>query len=128
MTRRLRRRLRQDERGNVTIEMVVLFPVLVLLLLSALQFATWYQARTVAIAAAELAARSSATLESTLPGGLAAANRFIHQAGSLKAAEVSGSRTATTTTFTVRGEAIRLIPGVDLRVSQTATLPVERLT
>ena len=77
-------------------------------------------------------ARVSAGRTSTLGEGLAAAEQFASQAGgnTLNSVSVTGSRSAETTTITVVAQAQRLLPAVpmDLAVTQSASLPVERLS
>ena len=41
---------------------------------------------------------------------------------------VSGSRTTTTATITVTGKSMSVIPGWHVTVTQSASVPVERLT
>ena len=46
----------------------------------------------------------------------------------LSTVTVTGDRTAASTTVTVTGHSVRLVPFMDVTVSQSATLPVERYT
>lgn len=105
-------------------------PLLLLILFSGVQGAVWFHARSLAIAAAQQGARAAAAEHGTLASGTAAASAFLGgTAGdSLTHVTVTGSRTATTATITVRGSSLSLIPGWTPTVDHTAQLPVERIT
>ena len=112
--------------------MALIIPLIFAFVLLAIQASMWFYARNVALAAAEAGARVSAGRTSTLGEGLAAAEQFASQAGgnTLGSVSVPGSRSAETTTITVVAQAQRLLPAVpmDLAVTQSASLPVERLS
>lgn len=132
MKPRARQDRARDQRGAVAVEMVVVLPLILALALLAVQVSLWFHARSIALAAAEVGARTSAGRHSSLPSGLAAAEQFADAAGGshLTGVSVTGSRSATFTTVSVRGEAVRLLPLIplNLTVAQSATMPVERLT
>ena len=69
-------------------------------------------------------------LNSSLEAGLSSARSFAADVGgtTLTGVTVTGDRTATSTTVTVIGHSVRLVPFMDVTVSQSATLPVERYT
>ncbi len=123
-----------DRRGmSATTQLALVIPLIFAFVLLAIQASTWFYARSIALAAAETGARVSAGRTSSLGAGLAAAEQFATQAGgpgSLRAVTVTGARSGEFTTVTVAGEAARLLPGLPmtLTVTQSATLPVERLT
>lgn len=122
---------RCGETGSVSIQMVLLLPVLFAVMFLGMQAALFYHARTVAIAAAEEGARAAGARGGTAPAGTKAAADFVATAGGdgvLKAASATGSRTPTTATVTVTGQAMSVIPGWTLTITQSATMPVERLT
>ena len=125
------RRRRPDERGSVTIQMVVLMPTLFLVMFLGVQGALYYHAREVALAAAQEGAREAGSEAGTRESGVATANTFLRDAGGsevMTSTSVSGSRTATTATVTVTGKSLSVIPGWHVRVTQSASAPVERLT
>lgn len=124
------RRSRISERGSVTVEMVVLAPVLMLLLLGGVHAGLVFHARSIAIAAAQTGARTAAAHTGTLASGVSAARAFAAQHGDtpLAGVGVTGQRTATTVTITVSGHTPALVPGLDTAISQSAVLPVERIT
>jgi len=111
--------------------MAILMPLLFAVMFLGLQAALVYHARTVAAAAAEDGARAVAAETGTTGDGVAAASAFLTAAGGgdvLEAATVTADRSATTATVTVRGRSLSVIPGWSPTVSQSATVPVERLT
>ncbi len=119
------------ERGSVSVQLVILMPVLFSVMFLGVQGALFYHARTVAIAAAQEGARAAAAETGTTGRGIAAASSFVAQAGGadvITDVSVSGSRTATTATVTVQGRSLSVIPGWSPPVAQSATVPVERTT
>ena len=121
---------RQRERGSASVEMVLLMPLLLLILFSGVQGAVYFHARTLAIAAAQEGARAAARPDATLTDGTGAAAGFLDDVAgdSLTRITITGSRSATTATITVRGSSLSLIPGWTPTVKQTVHLPVERIT
>ncbi len=122
-----------DRRGmSATTQLALVAPMIFAFVLLALQASTWFYARSIALAAAETGARVSAGRTASLGEGLAAAEAFATGTGgrTFTSVAVTGNRSGEFTTITVTGEAARLLPLVPmtLTVSQTATLPVERLT
>ena len=117
------------ERGSATIQMVVLMPALFTLVFLGVQAAMLYQGRTITLAAAQEGARVSAAADGTNAAGVAAASNFVSSTSAgLKGTSVSGNRTATTATITVTTHTVSLIPFVSPKITQSASMPVERLT
>ncbi len=127
---RASRRLMRGERGSSSVEMVIALPLVLTVLFLAVQAGTWFHARSIALASAQSGARTSAMLNSSLEAGLSSARSFATDVGgtTLTGVTVTGDRTATSTTVTVTGHSVRLVPFMDVTVSQSATLPVERYT
>ena len=122
---------RRDQAGSVSIELVILLPTLFAVMFLGMQAALFYHARTVAIAAAAEGARSAGAEQGHASDGLGAANDFIAEAGGddvLTATSATARRTNTTATVTVTGFSLSVIPGWKVRITQSATVPVERLT
>jgi Flp pilus assembly protein TadG len=110
---------------------VILLPALFALMFLGMQAALFYHARTTAIAAAQEGARAAGAEHGRTSDGTAAATAFINQAGGdgvLQNTSTTVSRTTTTATVTVTGFSLSVIPGWHVRITQTATVPVERLT
>ena len=122
--------LMRGERGSSSVEMVIALPIVLTVLFLAVQAGTWFHARSIALASAQSGARTSAMLNSSLEAGLSSARSFASDVGgtTLTGVTVTGDRTATRTTVTVTGHSVRLVPFMDVTVSQSATLPVERYT
>lgn len=121
----------RNERGSVTIQMVFLMPALFLVMFLGLQGALYYHAREVALAAAQEGAREAGSDTGSRDSGIATARSFLHDAGGadvMIATSVSGSRTTTAATVTVTGKSLSVIPGWHVKVTQSASVPVERLT
>ncbi|ROS71891.1 hypothetical protein EDF24_3750 [Curtobacterium sp. PhB130] len=120
------RRLRTDEDGYAA--SAIIAPVIFLLLFTALQGALWYQGTNVAQNAAVAAYNDARAYESTTGAGQASARQVLDQAGGfLQHSNVSVNRTANTVTVDVTGQAVSMIPGVQMpAVHRTITGPVER--
>ena len=122
---------RRDQQGSVSIELVILLPALFAVMFVGMQAALFYHARTVAIAAAQEGARAAGAEQGRESDGVNAANDFIAEAGGddvLSASSTTANRTMTTATVTVTGFSLSVIPGWKVRISQSATVPVERVT
>lgn len=119
---------RTPERGSVSIQMVVLMPLLFGILFVAMQAALYYYAATVAGAAAQDGARVAAAYDSSgIGAGTAAASSALDQSrGSLSNYQVTGSADVSGPTVTVSGETLSLLPGMVFTVTRSATLPWER--
>lgn len=119
------------ERGSSSIQMVILMPALFSIMFLGMQGALYYHARTVAIAAAQEGARAAGAQNGTAAGGISAASSFVNDAGGkdvLPGAQMTGGRSAITATVTVTGTSLSVIPGWSPAVSQSASVPVERIT
>lgn len=120
-----------DERGSATIQMVILMPALFLVMFLGVQGALYYHARAVALAAAQEGAREAGSENGTRDSGAATASIFVRDAGGsdvMTSPTASGSRTTTIATVTVTGKSLSVIPGWHVTVTQSASVPVERLT
>ncbi|CUR58109.1 Putative membrane TadG /TadE protein [metagenome] len=121
----------RGERGSVSIELVILLPALFAVMFLGMQAALFYHARTVAIAAAQEGARAASGENGKSSDGTIAASTFITDAGGdsvLSGASATANRTTTTVTVTVTGHSLSVIPGWNPTITQSASLPVERLT
>lgn len=109
--------------------MLVFLPILFAVLFGGVQAAMYHHARTIAIAAAQEGARAAAAEFGTSAAGISVANSFATQVGrdALTGVTVTARRTPTTATITVSGNSLTVIPGWDPRVTQSATLPVEKI-
>ncbi|HMM94012.1 TadE family protein [Phycicoccus sp.] len=121
---------RRDEHGSTSIQMVLLMPVLFAVMFLGMQAALHYHARTLAIAAAQEGARAAGAQDGTRSDGVTTATGYLAATAgdSLTVTGVTGSRTATTATITVRGTALSVLPGWAPTITQSASVPVERTT
>jgi Flp pilus assembly protein TadG len=121
----------RDERGSVSIELLIILPTLFAVMFLGVQAALYHHARTVAIAAAQEGARAAGAEHGRTSDGISAAHAFISDAGGddvLTGPSISGNRTATVATVRVVGKSMSVIPGWTPVVRQSASVPVERLT
>jgi Flp pilus assembly protein TadG len=120
------------ERGSVTVEHAILFPVLLVLLLSAVQAALWWHTRNVALAAAQAGVAAGRSAGATPDQAVPAATSFIRRAGAglTDITVTTGGTTATTIRVQVGVTAPRVlpIPGLTLHITQTAEAGRERFT
>lgn len=124
-------RWRLDERGSVSIELVILLPALFAVMFLGMQAALFYHARTVAIAAAQEGARAAGGEHGKESDGVQAATAFVQEAGGddvLSGTTTTANRTATTVTAVVEGHSLSVIPGWSPVVRQVASVPVEKVT
>ena len=108
-----------------------MLPALFAMLFLGMQAALYYHARTVAIAAAQQGARVAGAEQGREADGIDAATAFLAEAGgddALTDASTTAERTLTTATVTVAGYSLSVIPGWKVRITQSASVPVERLT
>jgi Flp pilus assembly protein TadG len=119
----------RSDQGSVTIQMVVLLPALFTLMFLGVQGALMYQGRTIALAAAQEGARDAAGETGTAASGMAAATSFVSTTtAGLSGTSVSGVRTADTARITVTTHTVSLLPGWKPTITQSAAMPVERVT
>lgn len=121
---------RTCERGTTVVATALVLPMLFAIIFLAVQAGLWFFARSVAHAAAQEGARASAARDASLQQGLDTASGFATRVGSslVPGVSVTGTRSGTSTTVVVTAQSLRLVPFMDLQVTQSATLPVERLT
>jgi len=115
------------------VELAVVFPVVLLLVMTLIQGALWFYARSVALGAAQEGAREGRVQPASVGRAQVAAEDFLTQTAQdllvshSVAVAVSGS--PSTIEVTVTGTSLSLLPGLPgWPVSQTAVGPVERPT
>ena len=115
--------------GNTTIELVVIFPVVLLLIFGIVQTAVWYHARTLAMLAAQDGLRAAQAVNGTAAQGQATAAAALEgngAAGFLTDRSVTATRTRSGATVTITGRSLALLPGTGIPLTQTASGPIER--
>lgn len=125
--RRWRRTLADRNRGSSTVEAVITIPVIVVFTLLVIQFALMWNARHTAQAAAQLAARSAATYESTAGIGQADAEDYLSRIAPnlLSGRSVQVHRGADAVTVTVTASVPTVIPFASFTVDEQASAPIE---
>jgi Flp pilus assembly protein TadG len=114
--------------GALTLSYVIVFPAVLIALLFIVQAALYFMAHNLALAAAQQGADVAREYNSTDGAGSAAALSLIRQDGSgmLETERAVATRTATTVTVTVSGQAWSLVPGLPVAVNETVQEPIER--
>ena len=120
------------ERGLITLEIAILFPVLLAVIVAIVQYGLWYHARSLALAAAQQGVTAARTYTAEPAAGTQAAREFLdsHAADTLTAVTIT---TATAgpgqVGVQVSGRAMSIVPGIPgLDVTQSAAGPIERFT
>lgn len=123
-----RRSRARGERGDATVEMVIVAPVLIFLIMCIVQFGLWMHASRIADAAAR-----DGVAEARLEGagrdtsGDAARRTLDRLAdGLILGSHVSASRDADRVTVSVTGSVRAVIPGIELPVAGWADGSIER--
>lgn len=122
------------DRGANPVELAILLPLIFLLLIASIQAGAYFLARAVALNAAQVAVTSARTLDGDSPADaeqkaadfVAATAGWLTPSGGADLAVVVRDEEGGEVTATVTGRALRLVPGLDLTVRQTARGPIER--
>ncbi|GLZ30874.1 hypothetical protein Lesp02_30630 [Lentzea sp. NBRC 105346] len=123
-------RLRTDQRGTGTVELVIATPLLLLLILLITQFALYMHATHIAQAAASEALSAARVSGGTASAGNTEGKRVLTQLGSgpLQETSMNVQRGPTQASVTVTGTVINVIPFVTFTVHAEAVGPVEKFT
>ena len=122
--RRVRDRLREEDGYAGT---AIAYPAVIVFCLALFQFGLYYVASNTAQAAAETAYQQARAYQSTPADGIAAGQGLLGRGSLLHNGDVTITRTATTATVTVTGDAVTILPGLPVpRVVKTLTGPIER--
>ena len=122
------RRLRDGrDRGDATVEAVIIVPVIVVLTLLVVQFVLVWHGRHVAQAAAQTAVRSAAAYQAQPAVGQAAGDDYLAEVAPnlLPGRSVSVTRDATAVTVIVTADVLTVIPFAGFRIQEQATAPLE---
>lgn len=118
-----------DERGSVSVQMVLAWPLLMLILFGGMGAAMYAYGRTTALSAAQSGAAVYAAENGTQNDCELAALDLAHRVGdALEDPQVVCSRTGDYVTVTMSGRVLSLVPGWQPSVTQAAQAPVERAT
>ena len=130
VTRRVQAVRAEGDRGDV-VGWAIMIPLSIVLFLSAVQVAMWYQARNMCQAAAQAGVSAGRTLNAGADAGSTAANDYITATAgtSVTSAHASEQQTATTVTVSCHAVAFTLLPLPGLTTAdQSATATRERFT
>ena len=109
-----------------TIQVAILFPVVLLWLMLIVQYGLWWHAKQVANAAAAEAVDAAQIETGTAREGEDAAVSYLDQSGNLTNVTVLVSRDPTLVIAEVRGDAPQLVPGFSWSVAARSQASVER--
>ena len=117
-----------EERGEGSLEVVLVMPAVIGLIVLVIQFALWAHAAQVAIAAAQDGAQAARLQGASAEAGRARALDFLSQAAPTLIASpvVTATRGPEVATVTVRGSVASIVPGLHLSVEEAARATVER--
>lgn len=118
----------RDERGEAMIQTVIVAPVLFTMIMAIVQFALVAHAQNVAEAAAQEGVAAARMFDASDADGVTAARSALASLGPqmLTSRGVAVQSSATTTTVTVTGRAISLVPFLHPQISETATAALEQ--
>ncbi|EDX21199.1 conserved hypothetical protein [Streptomyces sp. Mg1] len=121
-----------SDRGESSIQMAIVFPLILLVTVAVVQASMWVYARNIALTAAREGVAAARTYQAPEGAGVARATETL---GRIAGDSLAGSTVSTTGSsatevrVTVTGQALSLIPGLSgLSVSQSASAPRERWT
>jgi len=109
-----------------TIQVAILFPVVLFWLMLIVQYGLWWHAKQVANSAAAEAVDAAQVQTGTAGDGEAAAVSYLDQSGNLTHVTVVVNREPTLVTAEVRGDAPQLVPGFSWSVTARSQAPGER--
>ena len=122
----------RGDAGSVSVEIAILFPALLIIVTALVQYALWFHARSVALAAAQEGVTAVASYGAAPGSGTNHARWFLdtHATGTLTGTQVSEEfPTPGQVTVDVTGRAVSVLPGAaGPAVTQSAQAPIERFT
>lgn len=127
MLKHLRQRS-ADERGNASIQLLIVFPTAIIIVIAIVQGASYYFAQNLARSAANGAVQVSRLEGRTdQDGWVEASNRLSRAGSSLTDPAITVQRNTTTVTAVVSGHVPSLLPGHSgWTVTQTASGSIEQ--
>ena len=115
------------DRGDATVEAVIIVPIIVVLTLLVVQFVLVWHGRHVAQAAAQNAARSAAAYQAQPAAGQAAGDDYLAEVAPnlLPGRSVTVTRDAAGATAIVSADVLTVIPFAAFHIQEQATAPLE---
>ena len=116
------------DRGSSAVELVLLTPVLMVAVFLIVQFALWYHARGIALAAAQEGARAARAERGSAAAGQARAHAYLAALGGdlVTDAAVTVTRGPDTVVARVTGRVVNIVPGLTMTIAESSVGPVER--
>ena len=118
--------------GSATVEIAILFPVLLAVIVAIVQYGLWFHARSLALAAAQEGVTAARAYAADPAIGPDRAREFLQAHGSDTLTDITATATspgAGQVGVEVTGRSLSLLPGVPGPVvTQSAEGPVERFT
>ena len=118
-----------DDRGDTSIQMVIVFPFVLLATVAVIQASMWYYARQIALTAAREGVSAARSYQANPADGEARAREVLSRTAgdSLLGYSISAGSDGQRVRIQVSGTAQSMIPGLSgLRITQSASGPVER--
>ena len=121
------------DRGSVTVEVAILFPMVIVVTLAGIQMAMWFHARDLCQASAQAGVRAARAEGAPVGSGTQAADAYLKQTGGDSVLDPSvdeNGSTATAVRVHVRARVPSLVPlpGFSFTIDQSATAGRERFT
>ena len=118
----------RGEGGSSAVELVLLTPVLMFAVFLIIQFALWYHARGIVLAAAQEGARAAQTEQGSAAAGQARAHAYLDALGGdlVTDAAATVTRGPDTVVARVTGRAVNIVPRFTMTITESSTGPVER--
>lgn len=126
---RSRSNRRSAEAGQATIDLVIAFSTLWLLVATIIQFGLWAHASNVVAAAAQEGARTARSETGSEAAGRARAEMLLQGAGGqhlFSEWKIETHRDRDTARVDIRAKAVGMVPGLQLPVHAASAGPVER--
>lgn len=120
-----------DDRGDASIQMAIIFPVILLTTIAVIQASMWYYAREIALTAAREGLTAARAYQASPADGTARAQEVLERSAgdSLRGCGVTAGSDGQRVRIQVSGTALSMIPGLPgLTITQSASGPVERWT
>lgn len=118
--------------GSASVEIAILFPVVLLVITAIVQYGLWFHARSIALAAAQEGVTAARLYDADPAVGPVRAHAFVDAHGSDSLSDVVATATSPGPEqigVQVTGRALSILPGVPgLTVTQSAEGPIERFT
>jgi Flp pilus assembly protein TadG len=116
------------DRGALSLELAIVFPLVLVTIFAAIEAGLWYHARNVALSAAQRGVETARVQGATLDQGLAVTSGFLDRAGDSISGRSVGGTDGATVTIEVTGHVDTWIPGLSLPIDQHASAARERVT